>query len=75
MELKFNIGDKVKMVDSLDNIHINDFGLLAKYGEIIEIDDEIVSDEEMPYLVLFTFSSPDQITLWCEECQLELIED
>ena len=75
MELKFNIGDKVKMVDSLDNVHINDFGLLATYGEIIEIDAEIVSDEEMPYLVLFTFDNPDQITLWCEERQLELIED
>ena len=75
MELKFNIGDKVKMVDSLDNRHINDSGLLAKYGEIIEIDAEIVSDEEMPYLVLFTFDNHDQITLWCEECQLDLIKD
>ena len=75
MEFKFNVGDKVRMVDDLDDIHCNDTGIYAKYGEIIEIDKTVDYDDEMPYLVLFIFNDHKEYPLWCEERQLELIED
>ena len=75
MELKFNVGDKVRMVDSLNDVHCNQHGCMAKYGEIIEIDNAVTTDDEMPYLVLFTFDDLRRYPLWCEERQLELIED
>lgn len=75
MEFKFKVGDKVRMVDDLNGVHCNDTGIHAKYGEIIEVDDAIESDFEMPYSVLFTFDADREYPLWCEECQLELIED
>lgn len=72
MEFRFNVGDKVRMVDDLDGIHCNDTGLHAEYGEVLEVD---YNDDKMPYLVLFVFNDHKEYPLWCEERQLELIED
>ena len=72
MEFKFNVGDKVRMVDDLNDAHYNSLGCMAKYGKIIEVDK---CDDEMPYLVLFVFNDYEEYPFWCEECQLDLIKD
>lgn len=74
MEFKFNVGDKVRMIDDLDGICYNATGCMAKYGEILKVDYDIESNGGMPYYVLFMFNDY-AYPLWCKERQLELIED
>lgn len=65
---KFHVGDKVIMVDGMDDEHFNDDALACEYGIIREIDTE---DLEMPYYV--EFYEPHYL-FWCEDQQLELVE-
>ena len=73
LENKFAVGDKVKMVDSMDGIYLNDDATEAEYGIIDKVDEE--DAEDMPYDVTFYKHNGEWISYWCSGRQLQKVEE
>ena len=73
LENNFVVGDKVRMVDGMDDENINADATEAEYGIITRVDEEDV--EDMPYDVTFYKHNGEWIDYWCSGKQLQKMEE